>query len=319
VWRRSEVANNADAVRQFEEGTRLSDECRLRVFPIAPNELFHGSTAIHMSAAWSLAVAARLRGDLDGQQLATKQLEWVFGGNPFGQSLMYGEGNNFAPLFAYCLKNVVGALPVGMDSMSGDRPYWPGANTEATYKEIWVEPVSRLLGTLACCGLPAIVRGEAAAGVKTLEFHEKRTGAIQTVSVNPDGTFRALLEGGQWLVSGGGGQWSLQVVSGQETRLKCDPQRSLVVEARTTGTDRAAKTVNIEITAQGSGHHEFSLKTFNGRAAEPVKKITLDKNKAETVRWTLQVDRSDVPWVVTVMADGDRAPRGELCGCVEEK
>jgi hypothetical protein len=319
VWRRSEVANNADAVRQFEEGTRLSDECRLRVFPIAPNELFHGSTAIHMSAAWSLAAAARLRGDLEGQQLATKQLEWVFGGNPFGQSLMYGEGNNFAPLFAYCLKNVVGALPVGMDSMSGDRPYWPGANTEATYKEIWVEPVSRLLGTLACCGLPAIVRGEAAAGVKTLEFHEKRTGAIQTVDVKPDGTFRALLEGGQWLVSGGGGQWSLQVVSGQEARLKCDPQRSLVVEARTTGTDRAAKTVNIEITAQGSGHHEFSLKTFNGRAAEPVKKITLDTNKAETIRWTLQVDRPDVPWVVTVMADGDRAPRGELCGCVEEK
>jgi hypothetical protein len=35
-----------------------------------------------------------------------------------------------------------------MDSMSGDRPYWSGSN-EATFKEMWVEPVSRFLGTVS--------------------------------------------------------------------------------------------------------------------------------------------------------------------------
>jgi hypothetical protein len=319
VWRRSEVAKNADSLRQFEEGTRLTDDCRLRVFPIARDDLFHGSTAIQMSTAWALATAARLRGDLEGQQLAVKQLEWVLGGNPFGQSLMYGEGHNFAPLFVYCLKDVVGALPVGMDSMSGDRPYWPGANTEATYKEVWVEPVSRFLGTVACCGLPALVQGEAAARVKSLEFYEQRTGARRTIDVNPDGSFRALLEGGQWLISGGGGQWSLRrVVAGQVVRLKCDPQRSVMLEPLATDIDREAKTVEIAMMAQGSGDHELSLRTFNGRATEAVKQISLGNSGAVSVRWTVRVDRPDLPWVVTVMADDDPAPQGELHGCLAE-
>ena len=230
---------------------------------------------------------------------------------------MYGEGYNFAPHFAYCLKDVVGALPVGMDSMSGDRPYWPGANTEATYKEIWVEPVSRLLGTLASFGLPALVEGKAA-GIKTLEFRDPQTGAHRTADVDPDGSFRVLLEGGQWLAGGGGGQWTLRVVSGQAVRLKLDPRRALAVELRATGSNREAKTVDIEVTARGSGSHEFSLKAFNGRTREPVKKISLDGSKAETVRWTLQVDQADSPWVAVVMADGDGVPNGELNGCLDQ-
>jgi hypothetical protein len=86
--------------------------------------------------------------------LVGRQLQWVFGTNPFGQSLMYGEGYDFAPQFAYCLKDVVGSLPVGMDSMSGDMPYWSGS-TEATFKEIWVEPVSRFLGTSSVYAMEA--------------------------------------------------------------------------------------------------------------------------------------------------------------------
>jgi hypothetical protein len=61
---------------------------------------------------------------------------------------MYGEGYDFPPHFAYCLKDLVGALPVGMDCMSGDDPHWSATNT-ATYKEIWVEPVNRFMGALS--------------------------------------------------------------------------------------------------------------------------------------------------------------------------
>jgi hypothetical protein len=78
-------------------------------------------------------------------KLVGKQLQWVFGNNPFGQSLMYGVGYDFAPQFASRLKDLVGSLPVGMDCISGDKPCWPATN-EATSKEIWVEPVSRFLG-----------------------------------------------------------------------------------------------------------------------------------------------------------------------------
>ena len=134
--------------RQFNDGTHLNKDYVLRTFPIYHNGLFHGNTNIHMSSTWALAEASRLRNDTAGIELVAKQMRWIFGANPFGQSLMYGVGYDFAPQFAYCLKDIVGSLPVGMDCMSGDMPHWSSTNT-ATSKEIWVEPVNRFLGAVS--------------------------------------------------------------------------------------------------------------------------------------------------------------------------
>lgn len=154
VWKKSEImlekdtAVRRDMLRQFNDGTRLKEEYVLRTFPIYRDNLFHGSTMIHMASTWALAEASRLRKDSSGMQLAGKQLQWILGDNPFGQSLMYGVGYDFAPQFAYCLKDIVGSLPVGMDCMSGDMPHWSSTNT-ATSKEIWVEPVNRFMGAVS--------------------------------------------------------------------------------------------------------------------------------------------------------------------------
>jgi hypothetical protein len=154
VWKESEIMAEKDPeiredmLRQYKDGTRLSNEYALRTFPIYRDDLFHGNTNIHLSGTWALAEASRLRNDTAGMNLVGKQLQWVMGNNPFGQSLMYGVGYNFAPHFAYCLKDVVGSLPVGMDCMSGDMPHWSATNT-ATSKEIWVEPVNRFLGAVS--------------------------------------------------------------------------------------------------------------------------------------------------------------------------
>ncbi|MBK8880826.1 MAG: hypothetical protein IPN67_00130 [Bacteroidales bacterium] len=154
MWKESEILDvkddtvRGDMLRQFNDGTRLNKEYVLRTFPIYHDGLFHGNTNIHMSSAWALAEASRLRNDTEGMQLVGKQFRWIFGANPFGQSLMYGVGYDFAPQFAYCLKDVVGSLPVGMDCMSGDMPHWAATNT-ATSKEIWVEPVNRFLGAIS--------------------------------------------------------------------------------------------------------------------------------------------------------------------------
>ena len=88
-----------------------------------------------MSETWALAEASLVRHDPEGMRLVGKQFQWVMGDNPFGQSLMYGVGYDFAPQFAYCLKDVVGSLPVGMDCMSKDAPDWSATN-DATHKEI---------------------------------------------------------------------------------------------------------------------------------------------------------------------------------------
>ena len=154
VWKKEEIMavqepqRREDMLRQFNDGTRLNDDYVLRTFPIYRDNLFHGNTNIHMSSTWALAEASRLRNDEEGMRLVGKQFRWLFGFNPFAQSLMYGVGYDFAPHFAYCLKDLVGALPVGMDCMSGDDPQWSATN-DATFKEIWVEPVNRFLGALS--------------------------------------------------------------------------------------------------------------------------------------------------------------------------
>lgn len=133
---------------QYNDGTALSDEYALRIFPIWDGELFHGGTSTHLSTSWALAEASLLRNDQEGMNLVGKQLEWTLGRNPFGQSLMYGVGYNFAPQFAYCTRNVVGSLAVGMDCMHNDEPYWHASNY-ATSKEMWIAPVNRFVGTVA--------------------------------------------------------------------------------------------------------------------------------------------------------------------------
>lgn len=163
VWHKNEVLSlGDDQKRQWEEGTHLGDDCVLRFFPIWHDRTFHGNTNVHLSQTLALAAAAQLRGDREGEQLVGRQLQWVFGGNPFCQSLMYGEGYDYPQLFAYCLKNVVGALPVGIDSMSRDAPYWPHSNL-ATFKEIWTAPTERFLWLMAYYPLSSATTEAAAA------------------------------------------------------------------------------------------------------------------------------------------------------------
>lgn len=154
VFRKADILADGNEYRkkysliQYNDGTQLNDNYALRTFPIWDGELFHGGTSCHLSSSWALAEASLLRGDEAGLQLVGKQLEWTFGNNPFGQSLMYGVGYNFAPQFAYCTKCVVGSLAVGMDCMHGDEPFWSGSNY-ATSKEMWIAPVNRVVGTIA--------------------------------------------------------------------------------------------------------------------------------------------------------------------------
>ena len=133
---------------QYEDGTQLNDNYAIRTFPIWHDHFYHGGTQVHLSNAWAQAVAASLVNDEEGMGVAQKQLEWVMGRNPFCQSLMYGVGYDYSPLYVYCTRNIVGALGVGVDSFKDDEPFW-SSTASTTTKEIWVSPVSRFLGTLA--------------------------------------------------------------------------------------------------------------------------------------------------------------------------
>lgn len=153
IYRRADMKQKTNesknyALMQYEAGTQLNDNYALRTFPVWNDYSFHGSTNCHLASAWALAEASTLLNDKEGLDLVQKQLEWIVGRNPFGQSLMYGVGYDFPTMFVYCTHNVVGAMAVGIDSFHNDEPYWH-SSAYATFKEIWIEPVNRFMATMA--------------------------------------------------------------------------------------------------------------------------------------------------------------------------
>ena len=78
-------------------------------------------------------------------QLAERQLQWIVGRNPFAQSTMYGEGHDFVPHYSAMCGQMVGSLPVGIETfLNHDLPYWPVHN-HMNPKETWVYPVAHWL------------------------------------------------------------------------------------------------------------------------------------------------------------------------------
>ena len=132
---------------QVANGIRLSDKHYLRCFPVWYD--FRGNYGVLLSQARALTAAARLLGRRDLRDLAERQLCWVVGLNPFCQSTMYGEGHDFAPQYTATSGDIVGGLPVGIQSSRHlDQPFWPADNCY-NFKEIWVHPSSRWLAIMA--------------------------------------------------------------------------------------------------------------------------------------------------------------------------
>lgn len=145
IWRADRGADWERA--QARQGLRLDDQHYLRRFPCWPD--FRGNLGVQLSQAKALSTAARLRRDRGLRELAEEQLHWTLGRNPFAQSLMYGVGQDYAPQYTAMSGDMVGTLPVGLQSRGDDdEPYWPMANCY-NYAEVWVHPGSRWLAILA--------------------------------------------------------------------------------------------------------------------------------------------------------------------------
>lgn len=145
---------------QVLNGIPLGKGYYLRIFPVWMDYRGHFGTILPQ--AQSLNKAAHLRGDPELAKLALHQLEWIVGRNPFSQSTMYGEGYDFPPLYTPSSGDIVGALPVGIQTRAeSDIPYWPVQSTW-TYKEVWVHPVSQWIGLMRDIERPVVVQGNAA-------------------------------------------------------------------------------------------------------------------------------------------------------------
>lgn len=132
-----------DFKEQLKHAVQLDKEHYLRIFPVWFS--FKGNIAVHLSTGKAAAICARTLGDKELKDIAEQQLAWVVGKNPFGQSMIYGEGSNYPQLYTALPGETVGEIPVGMQSyFNEDEPYWPQFNT-ATYKEVWGASAARWL------------------------------------------------------------------------------------------------------------------------------------------------------------------------------
>jgi len=135
-------------VAQLKNGVQLDKEHYLKRFPVAFS-IFNGNTAVHLSTGKAAAICGNFLKDEELLRIGREQLYWTVGKNPFGQSLIYGEGYNYPQMDSFSSGEMVGEMPVGIRTLgNGDFPYWPPTNN-ATYKEVWVTSAGKWLTLLS--------------------------------------------------------------------------------------------------------------------------------------------------------------------------
>ncbi|MEA5129999.1 MAG: glycoside hydrolase family 9 protein [Proteiniphilum sp.] len=123
--------------KQVRNGIQLDKEHYIRRFPVWFS-IFNGNTAVHLSMGKAAAICGKFLKDETLLNIGREQMYWTVGKNPFGQSLIYGEGYNYPQMDSFSSGEIVGEIPVGIRSLDNeDIPYWPQTNN-ACYKEIWV-------------------------------------------------------------------------------------------------------------------------------------------------------------------------------------
>ena len=298
--------------KQVLNGVPLGKGHYLRLFPVWMDYRGHFGTILPQAQA--LANAAHIRGDLASAQLSEHQLEWIIGRNPFSQSAMWGEGHDFAPLYTPSSGDMVGGLPVGIQSRGeSDAPYWPVQSTW-TYKEIWVHPVARWVWLLKDLAGNAVVNGLADG---TVEFTEATTNESITVTPDATGHFHTTLPEGKYIITSSG-------LKQTQTLLPASSYQLDLRAAHTIGFDVSkSASVNNEVTivvkATGNGKHRFTLRADNLTVTNTTKEITLQQNATVTVEFKCKITATSTPWVAVILPDDDLNQRKEIRGAVWEK
>ena len=136
-------ARNEEETEQISNSIKLNERYYLKRFPVWSGT--RGNSGTTLTQAKGLAVVANFLQDKELLDIIYRTFDWHLGVNPFTQSLMYGEGYWFAGQYSVTSGNLVGGLPVGIQThFNRDEPHWPAENCW-NWKEIWVLPSLRWL------------------------------------------------------------------------------------------------------------------------------------------------------------------------------
>jgi hypothetical protein len=285
----------------------------LRRFPVWFD--FRGNSSVLLSQAKALSTAAKLRGDLQAEDLAQKQAQWILGRNPFSTSLMYGEGYDWTPLYSVRSGQMVGALPVGIETREyNDAPYWPHQICW-TYKEVWTQPVGEWIWLMEDLHGASVVEGVADVNSReAIEFRDVKTGRVTSVFPGvSNGKFRAQLPEGKYTVQQGTTHTTLTAVSSGVYHL--DLRATLAFDFHVTADTSQAHYVAIGIHAEGAGPHTIEIRTSNLDFSEAAtEKIELQPGKDMELTRHGRIVNPSTPWVVVVIADQSLDGHQEVSG-----
>jgi len=310
-WTPLRAADRDAYTEQVHRGIPLGGEYYLRRFPVWFD--FRGNSSVLLSESKALAAAGQLRGDLDAADLVQQQAEWILGRNPFSASLMYGEGYDWTPLYSVRSGQLVGALPVGIETREyNDAPYWP-TQICWTYKEVWTQPVGEWIWLMQELHGSPVVQGHAGSKGQ-LEFRDEKTGKITQVPVNvADGTFRAELPQGRYSVNQGATHTTLTALPGGLYTIDLRSDRAL--EFHLTSENTNPGVVKLRIHATGAGPHSLEIRAsniaFNQPAAE---KIDLSPGHDADLTREGRIINPKTPWVIVVVPDGQMNLHQEATG-----
>jgi hypothetical protein len=316
-WTPLRAADREAYIAEVRKGYPLGGEYYLRRFPVWFD--FRGNSSVLLSEAKALSVAGRLRGDLDAEDLAQKQAQWLVGRNPFSTSIMYGEGYNWTPLYSVRSGQMVGALPVGIETKDfNDAPYWPNQICW-TYKEVWTQPVGEWIWLMQDLSGSSVARGIGDSGIQPVIFRDQKTGRTVTATTDSvSGAFRALLPQGRYDVTQGRTHTSLTALSGGVYNVEMRHDRAL--DFKVSYESVAAHEVILHITASGTGHHSFAVRSDNLKLAEADRKeLQLEVGSSGDLIWHAHVIAADTPWVAVIVPDDTLTGRKELSGIALSK
>jgi hypothetical protein len=312
-WTPLRAADAAAYIEEVHRGLPLGGEYYLRRFPVWFD--FRGNSSVLLSQTKALSAAGQLRGDLEAEDIAQQQAEWLLGRNPFSASIMYGEGYDWTPLYSVRSGQMVGALPVGIETKEyNDAPYWP-TQICWTYKEVWTQPVGEWIWLMQDLHGEAVVEGDTdASSREPIEFRDQRTGRMTKVSADPaSGKFRAQLPQGAYSVGQGTAHTALTALSGGVYQVELRASRAFDFKVSVEAAHGNELTLRIH--AEGAGTHKFEVKTQNLKLREESNQ-TIELSPRHDAELVSHADilSSGTPWVIVVIPDGSLSAHREFTG-----
>lgn len=318
TWTPLRTADRTTYLEEVHRGVPLGGEYYLRRFPVWFD--FRGNSSVLLSEAKALSTAAQLRGSVDAEDLAQQQAQWIVGRNPFSASIMYGEGYDWTPLYSVRSGQMVGALPVGIETKgTADAPYWPNQICW-TYKEVWTQPVGEWIWLMGDLSGPAVVRGIVDNNsLAPVRFVNRETGKVIDATVNPaDGNFRATVPQGRYTVESVSVHTSLTALSAGSYRV--DLRRDKAVDFSVDSKNPSTHEVLLQVAAEGTGSHTFTARVSNLELSGPgTQPVDLSKRNMSEVTWHARVIDPASPWVAIVFPDDKLNQHQELTGIAANK